>query len=425
LLAVLATTCEPLFSTFVGSSSILTTNWLVLPPVLAYLLVSGQADFNEFIRRNWLVLPFFFLCFICQVGYQFKVSGLTLSDELSATSVTFLTTLAAYFIFYNLVRTRQDLKRYVNYVGFGTLLASGALAAITLGLIQVGYLNTSRGAGHEEVVRYGLGDPNITYAFVAAGGCLWVTLTNKRWLSHKWRLLASALCLGGAFLPIFYGISRGALVTLGAGLLLSGFFIAWHLRAGALARYVLLGAFVGTVGLTQVNQKLFDRVMERWTGVTFEGQMEASAGTRVSSLDWLAHEMLSPDLYGKGYINFEEQTGLHTFSHISYADAYIYGGFFAMLSLMAFLLRTGWRAAIGIRLETDDDTKVNRIFVVVHAFMFLMMWLTLSMLTMKIIWMALAVLARTTALQEEPPPLLAEQDQSSVQYEDHYSAVHG
>ena len=403
LLAVFATNSDFTFSLFFNQNyPFLSTNWLILPIVATYLLLSGRIRPDVFISKNVEILVFFVLCLVSQAFYSIVNTGTTSASQHSGPVLQIATSFITYFLFHELIETRQNVKQFLSYVALSTAFNALLLAAIAMGFLSSGA--TESWVGDQEVSRFGLGDPNITFCYLCVGCAYWVTLVSRNLGQAKRRLLLALISAAAALMPAVVGLSRGAFLSAALCLLASLFLISWAFRLGTALKFSILAVVLLGAGITFLGSHRLDLFMTRWEQVETTSGSNNSASIRIESAKWLISDIVSfPNFYGKGYLSFSRDTGFLSYSHFTYADIYIYGGIIALLSFFIFMLKGVFRSLAHVKIQPDLLYRAERVALLVYCCSLLFMFLTVSVLWMKLVWAAFAVLARANALDADQP----------------------
>jgi len=401
--AALAINSDFIWTLLFGSSyGVLSPNWLLLPPIFLYVVVSGRAKFDRFVFNNVLIILVLGISFLSQMVYDLRHGPDLLSGEFGGASRQIFTSVVAYFIFFELVSSARDLKNYLDALAFSTAFNGFLLLCVAAGLL--GPEIKRAWVGMARVYRFGLGDPNITFLYVALGAVYWLVLTGLPRGKRRGRFILAGLGLLGAGSPIVLGLSRGAFVAAAGSIGLGLILIFWTVSAKTSIKLVVIGGFaVGMAGILFVPSRRVDLFIARWTH--FEANRASDSGSiRFASARWMITDLMtSPNWYGKGYSDFMRNTGITKFSHFSYTDMYIYGG---AVPAVLFVIFIGKHLVIGtrrIRREPQLMARVYQITLIAYTFALLLMMASLSVLWAKVIWAALAVLAKcnTITRQEE------------------------
>jgi len=400
-LAVMAVNLDFVFSVFLGVNyPFVSTNWLVLPVVLLYVVFSGHANVVGFLLHNPAIVGYFMITLASQAFYQVLHGGAGAGVVQAAVLLQTLNSLIVFFIFHELVASQKDVSRYVKFVAIATVLSTGLLFAIFSGMI--GPEVRASWVGTRRIERVGIGDPNITFAYLCMGCCYWVLLVSRPLSANKLNAVIAAACLIGAALPAILGLSRAASLAFAACNLLSLILLVRYFRTTRVLKVLLLGLFLGSVALTQINWQRLELLWQRWSGSYAAGSVEQSASTRVRSAMWLLDQMMSlPNLYGKGYVEFHSDTGMMGYSHISLVDAYIYGGVVALLLLCSFLARNTMGLLASMRAEADAEMRATQLVLLLYVLAILLILCTLSVLWLKLVWAAFAVVAKCNLLSRQ------------------------
>jgi hypothetical protein len=402
LLAVLACNSEFVFPLLTGVQiPYVSPGWLLLPPILVYLLLTKQLNFAGFLRSSWAMVVIVGLCVVSEM-FVFQAASVVESGGLFTISQT-LNCLVVYFIFFSLIKGEEDLRHFLDYMAISTLMNALLLAAITFHVIPSVQAAQAR-LGSQEVTRFGLGDPNITYCFMCMGSVFWLTLAAKPFRQQRLRTAAALACFGGAVMPIVAGLSRGALVSFATSMFLGLLILAWGYSFRAVFKYTIPGLLLAAVVVLQLNSDrvnaLMDRIQHTVTGSSAQ-YFESSARQRYVAITWLGHELLEPDFLGRGYDKWFNTSESSIVPHFSFADLYITGGIIPLVLMVGFLARNYWLLGRGIRREGVTDNRISRIVLLMYTVALLVMWMSLTIIWMKLLWAALAVVARANQLPRE------------------------
>ena len=407
LLAVFACNSDFVFSTLLRiKNPYLTTNWLVLPPVVLYVLLTRRVDLATFTRKQLPIVIAFAACIICQLYNGSSLGEANVASVGMTIGVKQIATcLITFLLFHELISDEGDVRSFLTYTAVSTAINAFLLVAVARGLLPS--INGVGWVGDTRVTRFGLGDPNITFCYMAIGAAYWLVLADKRAMLNRRDVMLSILCFAGALLPVILGLSRGAFAALALSAFLGVLLLAWSFGLGSLYKYSLAALVLAALAATQIDGHRVQLFVERVQQISHDftpgrAQRAESSSQRLFSLEWLVKDIVtSPDLYGEGYGAWFEETLYGRYPHFTPADVYIIGGIVPLLALVYSLTWNMWRLFHDLRPEPDPEVRASNLALCVFVVALLLMTLTVSIAWLKMIWVVFAVMVRANMLTAE------------------------